>query len=76
LRKLDEDSNEYTRNQVYQEGPRSDGKLSPKTRDLSPWFGRENTTMAAFSRPYGGATCRSSTHGLVSSSRTLLYLYI
>ena len=44
----DEDPDKYTRNQVYQEGPRSDGHRMPKTRDLSPYFCREKRQMPRF----------------------------
>jgi len=44
----DEYPDEYTQNRVYEEGPRSDGKHSPKTSDLSPWFVAKTRQMPCF----------------------------
>jgi len=70
LRAFNANLNEINRIWAYLDGTRSDTNPRTKTRDLGPWYCRENAAMAAFLRPYGGPTCRFSTRGLVSSSRT------
>jgi len=76
LRTSDEYTDENTRNGVYQEGPRSDGNHSPKTRDLSLWYCRRNAALASFLRQFGWPTCWSSTRGPVSPFRWFFRLYI